>query len=131
MIPFLTADHQLDYLNVSVGTYRSKDTIIAPMYYPNGAFVYLAAIAKEVLDIPVFCIGRINDPVMAEQILENGQADMIGMTRANICDPELPNKAREGRLDEIRHCIGCKEGGWGHIGRAEPSTRTITPALGR
>jgi len=131
MIPFLTADHQLDYLNVSVGNYRSKDTIIAPMYYPSGAFVYLAAMAKEVLDIPVFCIGRINDPVMAEQILENRQADMIGMTRANICDPELPNKAREGRLDEIRHCIACNEGCWGHIERGLPITCAINPTVGR
>ncbi len=131
MIPFLTAEDQLDYLNVSVGVYRSKDTAIAPMYYPNGAFVYLAAIAKEVLDIPVFCIGRINDPVMGEQILQNGQADIIGMTRANICDPDLPNKAREGRVDEIRHCLGCNEGCWGHIERQMPITCAINPSVGR
>ena len=131
MIPYLTAGGLLDYLSVSVGIYRSKDTVIAPMYYPSGAFVYLAAMAKEVLDIPVFCIGRINDPVMAEQILENRQADIIGMTRANICDPELPNKAREGRLDEIRHCIACNEGCWGHIERSQPITCAINPAIGR
>ncbi|MFQ5381212.1 MAG: FAD-dependent oxidoreductase [Dehalococcoidia bacterium] len=131
MLPFLSGDDQLDYLNVSVGNYRSKDTIIAPMYYPNGAFVYLAAMAKEALDIPVFCIGRINDPVMAEEILENRQADMIGMTRANLCDCELPNKAKEGRLDEIRHCLGCNEGCWGHIERLQPITCAINPAVGR
>lgn len=131
MIPFLTANDQLDYLSVSVGNYRSKDTIIAPMYYPGGSFVYLSAMAKEVLDIPVVCIGRINDPVMAEQILEQRQADMVGMTRANICDPELPNKAREGRLDEIRHCLGCNEGCWGHIERQSPITCAINPTIGR
>jgi NADPH-dependent 2,4-dienoyl-CoA reductase/sulfur reductase-like enzyme len=101
------------------------------MYYPPGAFVYLAALAKEQLTIPVFCIGRINDPVMAEQILENRQADMIGMTRANICDPELPNKAREGRLDEIRHCIACNEGCWGHVEKLQPITCALNPAVGR
>ncbi len=131
MIPFLTANDQLNYLSVSVGNYRSKDTIIAPMYYPGGSFVYLSAMAKEVLDIPVVCIGRINDPVMAEQILESRQADMVGMTRANICDPELPNKAREGRLDEIRHCLGCNEGCWGHIERQSPITCAINPTVGR
>ncbi len=131
MIPFLTADGQLDYLSVSVGTYRSKDTVIAPSYYPNGAFVYLSALAKEVLDIPVFCIGRINDPVMAEQILEDRQADMVGMTRANICDPELPRKAREGRLDEIRHCIGCNEGCWGHVETLRPINCAFNPSVGR
>ncbi|MCL4231111.1 MAG: FAD-dependent oxidoreductase [Dehalococcoidia bacterium] len=131
MIPYLTAGGQLDYLSVSVGNYRSKDTIIAPMYYPGGSFVYLAAMAKEVLDIPVVCIGRINDPVMAEQVLENRQADIVGMTRANICDPELPNKAREGRLDEIRHCLGCNEGCWGHIEKMQAITCSINPAIGR
>ena len=131
MVPYLTANDQLDYLSVSVGIYRSKDTIIAPMYYPGGAFVYLAAMAKEVLDIPVFCIGRINDPVMAEQILENRQADMVGMTRANICDPELPNKAREGRVDEIRHCLGCNEGCWGHVEKSQPITCAFNPVIGR
>jgi 2,4-dienoyl-CoA reductase-like NADH-dependent reductase (Old Yellow Enzyme family)/thioredoxin reductase len=131
MAPYLTAGGQIDYLSVSVGIYRSKDTIIAPMYYPNGAFVYLAAMAKEILDLPIVAIGRINDPVMAEQILQDNQADLVGMTRANICDPELPNKAREGRLDEIRHCIGCNEGCWGHIERMMPITCAINPAVGR
>ncbi len=131
MVPYLTANNSLDFLNVSVGNYRSKDTIIAPMYYPSGAFVYLAAMAKEIIDVPVFCIGRINDPVMAEQILQDNQADMIGMTRANICDPELPNKAREGRVDEIRHCIGCNEGCWGHIERNLPISCSINPTVGR
>ena len=131
IVPYLTAGGQLDYLSVSVGNYRSKDTIIAPMYYPGGAFVYLSAMAKEILDIPVFCIGRINDPVMAEQILENRQADMVGMTRANICDPELSNKAREGRLDEIRHCLGCNEGCWGHVEKSQPITCAFNPVIGR
>jgi 2,4-dienoyl-CoA reductase-like NADH-dependent reductase (Old Yellow Enzyme family) len=129
--PYLTADDRLDYLSVSVGIYRSKDTIIAPMYYPSGAFVYLAAMVKEVVDIPVVCIGRINDPTMAEQVLRDNQADMVGMTRANICDSELPNKSREGRLDEIRHCIACNEGCWGHIERQIPITCAINPAVGR
>jgi 2,4-dienoyl-CoA reductase-like NADH-dependent reductase (Old Yellow Enzyme family)/thioredoxin reductase len=129
--PYLTANDELDYLSVSVGIYRSKDTIIAPMYYPSGAFVYLSAMAKEVIDIPVVCIGRINDPVMAEQVLQDNQADMVGMTRANICDPELPNKSLEGRLDEIRHCIACNEGCWGHIERQMPITCAINPAVGR
>jgi 2,4-dienoyl-CoA reductase-like NADH-dependent reductase (Old Yellow Enzyme family)/thioredoxin reductase len=131
IIPFLTGGGQLDYLSVSVGTYRSKDTVIAPSYYPNGAFVYLSALAKEVLDIPVFCIGRINDPVMAEQILADRQADMVGMTRANICDPDLPRKAREGRLDEIRHCLGCNEGCWGHVETLRPINCAFNPSVGR
>jgi 2,4-dienoyl-CoA reductase-like NADH-dependent reductase (Old Yellow Enzyme family)/ribulose 1,5-bisphosphate synthetase/thiazole synthase len=96
---------QLDFINVSF----SGLVVAAPMYFPPGSWVHLAAGIKEVVDLPVFCAGRINDPVMAEQILANYQADMVGMTRACLVDPELPNKSREGRLDEIRHCIGTVE----------------------
>src|SRR3970040_2067006 len=102
-VKMLAAGRQLDYVNVSFS--GTGGPVIAPMYVPSGQFVYLAAGIKEVTDLPVFCIGRINDPVFAERILENNQADRIAMTRANICDPELPNKPREGRLDEIRRCV--------------------------
>ncbi|MBI2305452.1 MAG: NADH:flavin oxidoreductase, partial [Chloroflexi bacterium] len=63
---------KLDYLSISAGNYRSLYTVIAPMYVPLGAFVYAAAAIKEVVDLPVFCIGRINDPVQAEKILSDG-----------------------------------------------------------
>jgi 2,4-dienoyl-CoA reductase (NADPH2) len=101
------------------------------MYIPPGRFVYLASAIKEMVDLPVFCIGRINDPIMAEDILAKNQADIVGMTRANICDPELPNKAREGRLDEIRRCIACNEGCWGRITVGQPITCAINPSVGR
>jgi len=135
MAPLLTQGGKLDYLSVSVGTYWSEEVIIAPMYFPLGFAVYLSSAIKEVVDIPVFCIGRINDPVQAEQILENNQADMVGMTRALICDPELPSKAREGKLDDIRKCLGCSEACWGFTGRLLAADRgrlgcAINPAVG-
>jgi NADPH-dependent 2,4-dienoyl-CoA reductase/sulfur reductase-like enzyme len=74
--------------------------------------MYHAAGLKEVIDIPVIGGGRVNDPVQAEKILADRHADLVFMNRALICDPELPNKAREGRLDEIRKCMGCSEGCW-------------------
>ncbi|MDP2950336.1 MAG: hypothetical protein Q8P22_12465, partial [Chloroflexota bacterium] len=129
IVPKLTASGKLDYVNVSL--IGMLGATIAPMYIPPGRFVYLAAAIKQVTDLPVFCIGRINDPVMAEEILANNQADIVGMTRANICDPELPNKARQGRLDEIRRCIACNEGCWGRITNAQPITCAINPSVGR
>lgn len=125
----LTEPGWLDYVNVSF--MGLGGAVIAPMYVPPGQFVYLSAGIKQVTDLPVFCIGRINDPVMAEGILERHQADMVGMTRANIADPELPNKAREGRLDEIRRCIACNEGCWGRITQRLPITCAINPSVGR
>jgi len=128
IVPQLTGSGKVDYVSVTVGAGGAP---IPPMYLPPGAFVYLAAGIKEVAGVPVFCVGRVNDPVAAERILANNQADMVGMTRANLCDPELPNKAREGRLDEIRYCIGCNEGCWGRIYQTLPITCTINPSVGR
>lgn len=78
-----------------------------PMSVRRGAFVYLAEAIKKVVNVPVTTVGRINDPKLADQILGEGKADLVAMGRALIADPEMPNKAREGRFDEIRMCIGC------------------------
>jgi len=136
MAPMLTADGKLDFLNVSVGTYTSTATVIDPMYFPLGSFVYCAAATKQMVDIPVFARGRITDPVQAEQILASGQADMVSMVRAFIADPEFANKSQEGRVDEIRRCIGCNEGCWARgtrdlvIGTTIGMTCTMNPAVG-
>jgi 2,4-dienoyl-CoA reductase-like NADH-dependent reductase (Old Yellow Enzyme family) len=119
---------ELDYLSVSIGM---GGAIIPPMYVPAAAFVYLAAGIKEDVDIPVFCAGRVVDPLKAEDILLKNQADMVAMTRACLCDPELPTKAQEGRLDEIRYCIGCNEGCWGRSAQKLPITCALNPAAGR
>ena len=58
------------------------------------------------VDIPVFAVGRITDPQLAEQILAEGHADMVGMTRAHIADPDLVSKVRDGRVDDVRPCVG-------------------------
>jgi 2,4-dienoyl-CoA reductase-like NADH-dependent reductase (Old Yellow Enzyme family) len=118
----------IDYLSVSIGM---GGAIIPPMYVAGGAFVYLAAGIKEEVDIPVFCAGRVVDPIKAEDILAKNQADMVAMTRACLCDPELPNKAREGRLDEIRYCIGCNEGCWGRSAQKLPISCALNPSAGR
>ena len=117
MAPMLTRTGKLDYLNVSAGTYSSVSAIVDPMFYPLNSFVYCAAAIKRVVDIPVFARGRIIDPDQAEQILANNQADMVSMVRANIADSEFTNKAREGRVEEIRKCLGCNEGCWGGTAR--------------
>jgi NADPH-dependent 2,4-dienoyl-CoA reductase/sulfur reductase-like enzyme len=86
------------------------------MHTPLGYTIPLAAGIKSVVKLPVFCTGRINDPVLAERVLADGQADMIGMVRAQICDPEIANKAKEGRLDEIRYCVADNQGCYGRVG---------------
>ena len=91
--PRLEASGNLDYINVGAGAILSLH--VPPMYFPLGPFVYLAAGIKQVVNLPVFAGGRINDPAVAERILEDNQADMTAMTRSLIADPELPNEQRQ------------------------------------
>ena len=71
-----------------------------------GALAPLAAKIKEVVSIPVITVGRL-DPETGEEILRQGKADFIAMQRRLIADPELPNKAAEGRLEDIAPCLAC------------------------
>ncbi len=128
----LESTGQIDYISVSVGNYTMGQLITPPWYVPHGSFVYLAANIKAVVDVPVVCVNRINDPLLAEKILAEHQADLIGMCRALIADPELPRKAMEGRLDEIRNCIGCRQGCSGVTTATTPFLAcTINPTIGR
>ncbi|MFQ5382422.1 MAG: hypothetical protein ACE5EF_12500, partial [Dehalococcoidia bacterium] len=103
----LEAAAGLDYIHVGAGP--GGGTHIPPSYYLPGSFVYLSAAIREVTEKPLICSQRINDPRIAEEVLESHIADLISMNRATMADPEMPNKAREGRLDEIRNCIACNE----------------------
>ena len=105
----LAATGLLDYIHVCCGITNSVHIAFPEMSFPIGFAAYLAAGIREVVNIPVMAVKRINDPVLAEKILAEGQADMIAMARALIADPELPKKAREGRLEDIRQCIGVNQ----------------------
>ncbi|MFC1951294.1 FAD-dependent oxidoreductase [Chloroflexota bacterium] len=125
----VAATGALDYISLCTGV---PEAIHYPsMYFPLASFVYMAAAVKEIVDLPVFTAGRINDPVLAENILEQDQADMIGMVRALVADPDLPRKTRDGRLDEIRHCIGCNEGCVGIPFLSGAIGCTINPEAGK
>ena len=105
----LESDGKLDYLNVIAGT--NMDRLLRAEHWPptparHGLFVHLAAGIRSVVELPVFTVGRITDPAQAERILAEGEADMVGMTRAHVADPDLIAKLREGRLDDIRPCVG-------------------------
>lgn len=107
--PILASQGKIDYINVTMGTYRSPSVVIDSMYFPLGSALYLAAAIKAAVNVPVIGRGRILDPAQAEQVLADNQADLVGMARALIADPEIPNKARQGNTDDIRTCLGCNE----------------------
>jgi mycofactocin system FadH/OYE family oxidoreductase 2 len=106
----------IDFIDLTLATFYNLYLVGASMHTPLGYTIPLAAGIKSVVRLPVFCTGRINDPVMAERVLADGQADMVGMVRAQICDPELAKKAKEGRLDEIRYCVADNQGCYGRVG---------------
>jgi len=86
---------------------------------------------KEVVDVPVMVVGRINDPLIAEHLIETGKADLVVMGRALLADPELPNKAAGGHLDDIIPCIACNYGCLGRALGGLPATCTLNPTVGR
>ncbi|HEX77630.1 MAG TPA: FAD-dependent oxidoreductase [Dehalococcoidia bacterium] len=96
-----------DAIHVSAGIYESMARIFPPQALPPGCHVENAAAIKKAVRLPVIAVGRINDPLTAEDILKEGKADLVAMGRALIADPELPRKAAQGRFDEIRRCIAC------------------------
>lgn len=124
----------LDYVNVTVGssaTLGGAMHIAPPMAFAAGYTAGASARLKRKLRVPVFVAGRINQPQLAETILAAGQADMCGMTRALIADPEMPAKAQAGRLDDIRACIGCNQACIGHFHRGLPISCIQHPETGR
>ena len=124
----------LDYVNVTTGTSASVGGavhIAPPMAFAAGYVAPDAGVFKRALNLPVFVAGRINQPQIAEAILTAGQADMCGMTRAMIADPEMPNKAARGAVDDIRACIGCNQACIGHFHRGLPVSCIQHPQTGR
>lgn len=104
----------VDAINVSANFYGS---VIPTMAVSRGCYLHYARAVRARVDLPVGAVGRITDPTMAAQALEDGDADFVGMTRAHIADPHLVTKVREGRADEIRPCIGCIQMCQGELGR--------------
>lgn len=101
---------QVDYVSVSAGNYTTVFTIVPNTSYPIGWLVPYASAVKSATSLPVMVVSRINDPLFAEKVLEEGHADLVGVCRGNISDPDFVNKAREGRVDEIRKCMACLQG---------------------
>jgi len=131
----LAASGLVDFLSVIGGgahTYTLQAAAIPNMSFAPAVFVPLAAAIKSAAPgLPIFHASRIVDPLHADHLVAAGQIDVVGMTRALIADPELPRKAREGRLDDIRRCVGANEGCIDRIYQGKAVTCVQNPAAGR
>ncbi|QEN47800.1 oxidoreductase [Pseudomonas protegens] len=125
---------QLDYVHIVAGTSASLGGavhIVPPMAVEAAYLAREAGTFKAGLSIPLFVTGRINQPQEAEAIIAKGQADVCGMTRALICDPQMPNKSERGHSDDVRACIACNQACIGHFHKGLPISCIQHPETGR
>ena len=117
-------------LNISCGMYDSGATIIEPYYYQEGWKKHLAAGIKAAVKIPVIAVDNIKRPAVAEALLEEGVSDYVGIARGFLADPDWGVKAKAGRDDLIRKCLGCMEC-FRILNDGLPLACTLNPVLGR
>lgn len=125
---------QLDYVHIVAGTSASLGGavhIVPPMAVEAAYLAREAGTFKAGLSIPLFVTGRINQPQEAEAIIAKGQADVCGMTRALICDPQMPNKSDSGHAEDVRACIACNQACIGHFHKGLPISCIQHPETGR
>ena len=115
-------------LSISVGVYESFNKLSMITGEPEGQWIPLAGQIKATVSLPIIGVGRIKRPEVAERALASGLIDLAAFGRASMADPELPNKIKVGKMDEIIHCLSCNV----CLGRtaAPESTCPVNPAIG-
>ncbi len=116
----------VNIINTGIGWHESRIPTIATMV-PRAAFTWVTRKMKDEVNIPLITTNRINRPETAEQILENGDADMVSMARPFLADPEFVNKAAQGREDEINTCIACNQACLDHIFARKTASCLVNP----
>ena len=127
----LLVSYGYDALDTDAGSYDSWYWCHPPMYQEKGLYRQFCKMVKEVVDVPVFCAGRMDDPDMAVEALENGTCDMIELGRPLLADPDYVNKLRAGRVGEIRPCISCHEGCMGRVAEYSLINCAVNPRAAR
>ena len=117
-------------LNISCGMYDSGSTIIEPSFYAEGWKKHLAKNIKAAVNIPVIAVNTIKHPSFAEELLEEGVSDFVGIARGFLADPDWGIKAYEGKDRLIRKCLGCMEC-FRILNDGMPLGCTLNPILGR
>jgi 2,4-dienoyl-CoA reductase (NADPH2) len=120
----------VDLFNVTGGWHETRVPQLT-MFVPRKGFVYLAQGIKSAVSVPVLSSNRINDPYLAEEIIRNGQADLVTIARGLMADPDFLTKAREGKSDQIYHCVGCNQGCFDAVFMNRPVTCLVNPRAGK
>ncbi len=120
----------VDVFNTGIGWHESRiPTIVTSV--PRAAFVELTGRLRRAVGVPVIASNRINTPDVAEQILADGQADLISMARPLLADPDFAAKVAGGRADEINICIACNQACLDHTFANKRASCLVNPRAGR
>jgi thioredoxin reductase len=125
----VVASGLIDYLNVSHGSSANAHKIIGGMHEKPGYELAMGAQLTRLTDLPTLVTGRFRTLEEAEAVLDTGTADMVGMTRAHIADPDIVRKSMDGREDDVRPCIGCNQGCVGGLAMGRMGC-TVNPVAG-
>ena len=121
----------IDCINISNGSSWNGNANCEPFSYTPGWKKHVAKAFKEALSIPVIATNTIKDPDFAESLLEEGVSDFVALGRSQFADPEFMNKAKAGKPETIRKCIGCMYCRERLLGSAMPVECSLNPRLGR
>jgi len=128
----ILAEAGVDVLNISRGSYGAFRWFLPTGVVPVAAMAAAAERVKKLVDVPVMIAHRFQDPILAERVIAQGKADLIGMGRGLIADPDLPKKAAEGQFEDIIPCIVCNQGCLGKLFmEGLPISCTLNITVGR
>lgn len=130
LVRVLADDGLIDYVNLTYGSCLRPHKIMGGMHEPPGYELEAAAPVVAAVDLPAIVTGRFRTLAEADQLIAEGVADMVGLTRAHIADPDLVAKSVEGREVEVRPCIAGNDGCVGGLNRGRLSC-AVNPSVGR
>jgi len=128
---YLEKECGVDGIHVSRAVHLHDECMWAPSLIHGGFSADFVSEIKRAVSIPVITVGRYTEPQYAELMVAEGRADLVAFGRQSIADPEMPNKAKEGRLDLMNPCIGCLQGCVPNMFKGEPITCLVNPLVGR
>lgn len=128
---YLEKECGVDGLHLSRAVHLHDEYMWAPSLIHGGFSADYVTEIKRAVSVPIITVGRYTEPQYAELMIAEGRADLVAFGRQSIADPEMPNKAKAGRLDLMNPCIGCLQGCVPNMFKGEPITCLVNPLAGR
>lgn len=128
---YLVNECGVDALHVSRAVHVHDEFMWAPGAVHGGFSATLVEEIKRAVDVPVITVGRYTEPQYAELMVRERRADLVAFGRQSLTDPDMPNKAKNDKLDSLTPCIGCLLGCVPYMFRGDPITCALNPACGR